>query len=101
MILFLFTVPEMNLMCMFDTSNRQTLLDELALAESDHSFILSHEDAEEFYGIDRVEETEIIFLLQSAIKKLNNLTDEEFSKIVFQSTNEDDEGDGGGVTDSE
>jgi len=99
--MMLFTVPEMNLICMFDTSDRQRLLEELKLAVSDLDFILSHDDAEEFYEINHAEETELLDLLQSAVKKLKNLTDEQFTEIVFQSTNERDDGDDGGVGDRE
>lgn len=86
--MMLFTVPEMNLMCMFDTSSRKKLLAELSVGMSN------------LIPPESWERKELIELFYSSIMKINNLTDEEFSKIQFLLTNENDEGDDGGVSDN-
>lgn len=60
-----FTVPEINLMCILDTSSKENLLSELRLCR------------------DNVYEPEMIELINETIKKLKKLTDEEFSEIGF------------------
>ena len=61
----IFTVPEINLMCIFDTNNKETLLSDLKLCLKD------------------VYEPEIIEIIKTTIKKLEKITDEEFSEIGF------------------
>ena len=61
----IFTVPEINLMCILDTSSKETLLSDLNLCK------------------DNVYEPEMIELIQTTIKKLEKITDEEFSEIGF------------------
>ncbi len=60
-----FTVPEINLMCILDTSSKETLLSDLNLCK------------------DNVYEPEMIELIKTTIKKLEKITDEEFSEIGF------------------
>lgn len=56
-----FTVPEINLMCILDTSSKKNLLSELHLCKNN------------------VYEPEMIELIDETIKKLEKLTDKEFS----------------------
>ena len=60
-----FTVPEINLMCILDTSSKENLLSELRLCK------------------DNVYEPEMIELIDETIKKVEKLTDKEFSEIGF------------------
>ena len=60
-----FTVPEINLMCILDTRSKETLLSDLNLCK------------------DNVYEPEMIELIKTTIKKLEKITDEEFSEIGF------------------
>jgi len=60
-----FTVPEINLMCILDTSSKENLLSELLLCR------------------DNVYEPDMIELIDETIKKLEKITDEEFSEIGF------------------
>lgn len=61
----IFTVPEINLMCIFDASGKETLLRDLKLCLKD------------------VYEPEMIDIIKTTIKKLEKITDEEFSEIGF------------------
>ena len=53
----LFTEPEINLMCIFDTNNKETLLSDLKLCLKD------------------VYEPEMIDIIETTIKKLEKITD--------------------------
>ena len=68
-----FTAEEMNLICIYDTANRDVLRDEL------------------MEGLNYVEEPEMVNLFGSALDKLNNLTDEEFAVIGFYAASEYDD----------
>jgi len=61
----LFTVPEINLMCIFDTSSKETLLSDLKLCQKN------------------IYEPEMIELVKTTIKKLEKITDEEFTEIGY------------------
>ncbi len=60
-----FTVEEMNLMCIYDTSSRDALLADLRT------------------GLNDVYEPEMCDIFDNAIEKLERLTDEAFSEIGF------------------
>jgi len=69
----IFTVPEINLMCILDTSSKEKLLSELDLCKNN------------------VYEPEMIELINETIKKLKKLTDKEFSEIGFFIADETDD----------
>jgi hypothetical protein len=60
-----FSAEELNLMCIFDTADRETLRDDLVTALHD------------------VYEPEMIAVFGSVLEKLDGLTDEEFAEIGF------------------
>ena len=60
-----FSVEEINLMCIFDTSSRTALLEELVT------------------GLHDVQDPEMITIFGSTIEKLEAITDEEFAGIGF------------------
>ena len=61
----LFTVPEINLICIFDTSSKETILIDLKLCQKN------------------IYEPEMIELVKTTIKKLEKITDEEFTEIGY------------------
>jgi len=69
----IFTVEEMNLICIFNTTNRQTL---------------HHELVEALRGID---EAELIAIFVSSIEKLEKLTDEDFKQMNFYMADDEEE----------
>jgi len=70
-----FSVEELNLMCIFDTANREALRNELITALHD------------------IYEPEMIELFGSTLEKLDTLTDEEFAAIAFYIADDFDEDD--------
>ena len=72
----LFTVEEENLLCVFDTSSRATLTAGVRAA--------LHELGDE--GLEMLE------IANSALSKLETMSDDEFSKIAFSPAYGDDEG---------
>ena len=60
-----FSTEELNLICIFDTTERETLRDDLVTALHD------------------VYEPEMIELIGTTLEKLDSLTDEEFTEIGF------------------
>ena len=78
-----FTFEELYLMRIFDTTNRETLLEELTIG---------------FRDADEYTEPELIDLFDATLEKLDKLTDEEFTALsiyfdVEDFYSEDDEGD--------
>jgi hypothetical protein len=69
----LFTVEEENLLCVFDTSSRDALI------------------AGIYDAIDYFEESEMREIADSTLHKLNALTGEEFSELIFSPVYLDDE----------
>lgn len=61
----IFTVPEINLMCIFDTNSKKSLLNDLKLCKNS------------------IYEPEMLELINGTIKKLEKITDKEFSEIGF------------------
>ena len=72
-----FTVEEINLMCVYDTSNRATLINDLRTAMPDF-------DEE---GMSEIAET--------ALAKLEGMTDEAFSALVLTPEYDDPDGENG------
>jgi len=70
-----FSTEELNLMCIFDTTDRETLRDDLVTALHD------------------VYEPEMIELIGTTLEKLDGLTDAEFTELGFYIA--DDEQDDG------
>jgi len=70
MINFLFSAEEINLMCIFDTSDKKTLVSELRDSLSD------------------VYDPEMRDIYESAIGKLEKITDGDFSEIGFCTADE-------------
>ena len=70
-----FSVEELNLMCIFDTANREALRNELVTALHD------------------IYEPEMIELFGSTLEKLDTLTDEEFTAVGFYIADDFDEDD--------
>ena len=68
-----FSVEEINLMCIFDTSDRTALLTDL------------WERIDEVYNPDMRE------IFESAIDKLERISDDDFAGIGFYMADEDDE----------
>lgn len=66
-----FSVEEINLMCIFDTANREVLRNELVTAIHD------------------IYDPEMIALFGSTLEKLDTLTDEDFSEIGFYIADDD------------
>lgn len=66
-----FTVEEMNTIAVYNTGNRQELLYNLQKAESE------------------ADDPELLRILTRCIKKISALTDEAFSKIFFESADEE------------
>jgi len=69
----LFTVEEENLICIFDASRRDALIAGLAEALSDF------------------DEPELREIAESALRKLNNMTDQEFAGLILCPAYFDDE----------
>jgi len=69
----LFTVEEMNLICIYDISTRSNLKNDLVTALHD------------------VYEPEMIALFGTVLAKLDNITDDEFIQIGFYAADEFDE----------
>jgi hypothetical protein len=67
----LFTVEEINLMCIFDISSRNALIDELSAAIPDF------------------DEPELTEIAENVLAKLNTLNDEDFSALDFYPEYED------------
>lgn len=68
-----FTVEEINLLCFFDTSTRNTLIQDITTAIGDF------------------DNTEIIEIAQSALNKVSKLSDEDFATLDFYPIYDDDE----------
>ena len=66
-----FTVEEMNLLCIFDTANREKLLAEIGESMTD------------------VYDPEMRDIMESAAAKLTDITDEEFSALTFSAETSD------------
>lgn len=60
-----FTHDEINLMCIFSTENKQSLLSDISRS------------------IPHVEDAELLTIMQSCMEKLNILSDEDFAQIIF------------------
>jgi hypothetical protein len=71
----LFTVEEENLICAFDTSGRARLIGGIRSALPDFS----------------ADDPEMLEIAESALLKLDAMTDAEFSEMVFSPAYEDDE----------
>ena len=71
MINFLFSAEEINLMCIFDTSSKENLLNELRDSLKD------------------VYDPEMRDIYDSTIEKLEKVSDEDFSEIGLYITNEE------------
>ena len=67
----LFTVEEVNLMCIFDTSGKTTLIAELAAAMTDF------------------DEPELIEIAENVLGKLNRMNDSEFATLELYPEYED------------
>ena len=67
----LFTVEEVNLMCIFDTSNRDALITTLTAAVPDF------------------EESELTEIAESVLKKLSNMSDADFAALELYPVYED------------
>ena len=70
---FMFSAEEINLMCIFDTSNKQNLLSELCESLND------------------IYDPEMREIYESTIAKLGNMENEEYTSIDFYPANEFDE----------
>ena len=68
-----FSAEEINLMCIFDTSDRDSLLSDLRA------------------GLADVYDPDMREVFESAVEKLERLSDEEFSEIGFYIADEFDE----------
>jgi len=77
-----FSAEELNLMCIFDTANRETLRNGLIAALHD------------------VYEPEMIEVFGSTLEKLDTITDEDFTAIGFYLADDDDFIDGGYIDDN-
>ena len=71
----MFTVEEMNLMCIYDTGSRDALLSGVRDSLPD------------------VYDPELREIMENVIARLEKLTDEEFSQIVFSPDYEDEQED--------
>ena len=60
-----FTNDEMNLMCIYNTGSRESLMRELR----------------EMRGYIGVDQPELLAMTDSALQKLENISDEEFTKL--------------------
>ena len=60
-----FTNDEMNLMCIYNTGSRESLMRELR----------------EMRGYIRADQPELLAMTDSALQKLENISDEEFTKL--------------------
>ena len=69
----LFTTEEENLICMFDTNKRDVLMADI------HSII------------NHIDEPEMREIAGNVLRKLNALTNEEFSELIFLPVYHDDE----------
>ena len=65
-----FTIEEINLMCIYDTSSREILLNDLIA------------------GLNDVYDREMISIFKKTIEKLEKLTDNEFEDIGFYVTDD-------------
>jgi hypothetical protein len=68
-----FSVEEINLMCIFDTSDKAALLTDL------------------WEKIDYVYDPDMREIFESAIEKLESISDDDFEDIGFYMADEDDE----------
>ena len=73
-----FTVEEINLMCIYDTSSRTALINDLVS------------------GLNDVYDLEMTAIFGSAIEKLEAITDEDFSGIGLYAADDDDDYDDDG-----
>jgi hypothetical protein len=71
-----FSVEELNLMCIFDTSSRDALRNDLVTALHD------------------IYEPDMIDVFSGVLEKLDTITDEEFSEIGFHIADDDELTDG-------
>ena len=77
-----FSAEEINLMCLFDTTDREALRNDLLTALHD------------------VYEPEMIEVIGSTMEKLDSLTDDEFAEIGFYIADDDEFTDGDAIEDS-
>jgi len=71
----LFTVEEENLICIYDTSSRAALIDSLNAVKADF------------------DEPELLEIIENAIKKLQAMTDADYSALIFHPAYHGDEDD--------
>ena len=69
------SIEMMNLMCMFDHSDRAALKEDMRAS------------------LPYIEDTDMADLMEQTVRFLGNMTDEEFAEIEFEPTWDDDEGD--------
>ena len=77
-----FSAEEINLMCIFDTTDREAMRNDLLTALHD------------------VYEPEMIEVIGSTLEKLDSLTDDEFTEIGFYIADDDEFMDGDDIEDS-
>ena len=69
------SIEMMNLMCMFDHSDRATLIKDIGAS------------------LPYIDDTDMAALMEQTVRFLENMTDEEFAEIEFEPTWDDDEED--------
>lgn len=69
------SIEMMNLMCMFDHSDRATLIKDIGAS------------------LPYIDDTDMADLMEQTMLFLENMTDEEFAEIEFEPIWDDDEGD--------
>ena len=69
------SIEMMNLMCIFDHSDRATLIKDIGAS------------------LPYIDDTDMADLMEQAMRFLENMTDEEFAEIEFEPTWDDDEED--------
>ena len=67
-----FSIEEMNLMCIYDTHNKDSLIRDIQ------------------NGLSEVADDELREIMEQTLSKLRNLTDEEFSEINFYGDYDDE-----------
>ena len=71
----IFTIDELNLMCIYDTGTRRGLIEALSTMR----------------GQLEADETELLQMTDSAIKKLRSMSDEDYAELeLFPDFNEED-----------
>ena len=69
------SIEMMNLMCIFDHSDRATLMKDIGAS------------------LPYIDDTDMADLMEQTVRFLENMTDEEFAEIEFEPTWDDDEED--------